>query len=111
MKNLWLACILTIISLQGFTQNHTQIYNSIDRLVNTYYDYHLFNGSVLVAEKGKVIYEKGLGLANRELEVENEVNTIFHLGSITKQFTAMLILQLVEKGQLDLDSKISVYLP
>lgn len=70
-----------------------------------------FNGAVLVAENGKVIYKKGLGLANMEWNVPNEVDTKFRLGSITKQFTATLIMQLVEQGKLKLDGKISEYLP
>ncbi|HLL70405.1 MAG TPA: serine hydrolase [Pyrinomonadaceae bacterium] len=70
-----------------------------------------FNGAVLVAENGKVIYKKGLGMANMEWNVANDVDTKFRLGSITKQFTAMLVLQLVEQGKLKLDGKLSEYLP
>ncbi|HEV7904856.1 MAG TPA: serine hydrolase domain-containing protein, partial [Pyrinomonadaceae bacterium] len=70
-----------------------------------------FNGAVLVAENGKVIYKKGLGLANMEWNVPNEADTKFRLGSITKQFTAALIMQLVEQGKLKLDGKLSEYLP
>ncbi|HEX8634522.1 MAG TPA: serine hydrolase [Pyrinomonadaceae bacterium] len=70
-----------------------------------------FNGAALVAENGKVIYKKGVGLANMEWNVPNEADTKFRLGSITKQFTAALILQLVEQGKLKLDGKLSEYLP
>jgi len=70
-----------------------------------------FNGAALVAENGKVIYKKGLGLANMEWNAPNEADTKFRLGSITKQFTAALILQLVEQGKLKLDGKLSEYLP
>ncbi|HYG08625.1 MAG TPA: serine hydrolase [Pyrinomonadaceae bacterium] len=70
-----------------------------------------FNGAALVAENGKVIYKKGLGLANMEWNVPNETDTKFRLASITKQFTAALILQLVEQGKLKLDGKLSEYLP
>lgn len=70
-----------------------------------------FNGAVLVAENGKVIYKKGLGLANMEWNLPNETDTKFRLGSITKQFTATLIMQLVEQGKLKLDGKLSEYLP
>lgn len=70
-----------------------------------------FNGAVLVAENGKVIYKKGFGLANMEWNIPNEPDTKFRLGSITKQFTAMLILQLVEQGKIKLEGKITDYLP
>jgi CubicO group peptidase (beta-lactamase class C family) len=85
--------------------------NKIDELVKTYYDYNQFTGSVLVAEGGKVIYKKGFGLANREWNIPNKPDTKFRLGSITKQFTSMLILQLVEQGKIDLEGKLSDYLP
>ena len=64
-----------------------------------------------MAENGKVIYKKGIGLANMEWNIPNEPDTKFRLGSITKQFTATLILQLVEQGKIKLDGKVSDYLP
>src|SRR3712207_7516248 len=57
----------------------------IDELMSLYHCFGLFNGSVLVAENGKVIYKKGFGLANMEWEVPNRPDTRFRLGSITKQ--------------------------
>jgi CubicO group peptidase (beta-lactamase class C family) len=85
--------------------------SKIDELVKTYFDYRQFTGSVLVAEEGKVIYKKGFGLANREWNIPNTPDTKFRLGSITKQFTSMLILQLVAQGKIDLEGKLSDYLP
>ena len=83
----------------------------IDELVTIYHNYGQFNGAALVAENGKVIYKKGIGLANMEWNIPNEPDTKFRLGSITKQFTATLILQLVEQGKIKLDGKVSDYLP
>ncbi|HZJ19734.1 MAG TPA: serine hydrolase domain-containing protein, partial [Pricia sp.] len=71
----------------------------------------VFNGSVLVAENGKVIYKKGMGMANMEWDIPNAPDTKHRLGSITKQFTAALILQLVAEGKLKLDEPITAYLP
>ncbi|UCE41445.1 MAG: serine hydrolase [Candidatus Aminicenantes bacterium] len=99
---------LLSIQIHAFSQDNI---SKIDVLIQAYIDLGQFNGSVLVAEKGKVIYKKGFGLANREWNLPNEPNTKFRLGSITKQFTSMLILQLVEKGKLDLQGKLSDYLP
>jgi CubicO group peptidase (beta-lactamase class C family) len=84
---------------------------NIDELVNKYHEYNQFTGSVLVAENGNVIYEKGIGLANFEWNIPNEPDTKFRLGSITKQFTSMLIMQLVEKGKIKLESNLSDYIP
>jgi CubicO group peptidase (beta-lactamase class C family) len=83
----------------------------IDTILKTYYDYGQFNGTVLVAEKGKVIYQKGFGMANMEWSIPNQPDTKFRIGSVTKQFTATLILQLVEQGKVKLDGKLSDYLP
>src|SRR5687768_17505589 len=69
----------------------------IDEYMKRASQYKQFNGAVLVAENGKVIYKQGLGLANMEWNVPNEVDTKFRLASITKQFTAMAVLQLVEQ--------------
>ena len=83
----------------------------IDNLIQTYYDYGLFNGTVLVAQNGEVIFKKGFGQANMEWSIPNGPDTKFRLGSITKQFTATLILQLAEKGAIDLEKSLSEYLP
>ena len=85
--------------------------DKIDELMRLYTQYGQFNGSVLVAESGKVIFKKGFGLANMEWDIPNQPDTKHRLGSITKQFTSMLILQLVEQGKLKLDGKLSEYLP
>jgi len=83
----------------------------IDELITAYHQLDKFHGSALVAEKGEVILKKGYGLANREFGIPNTPDTKFRLGSITKQFTAVLVLQLVEQGKLKLDGTISDYLP
>ncbi len=69
------------------------------------------NGSVLIAEKGSVIYKKGFGFANFEWLVPNTPDTKFKLASITKQFTAIMILQLAEEGKIRLEGKLTEYLP
>ena len=102
--------LLGILAFQGsaFAQDRVR---QIDELVSLYHKYQQFNGAALVAENGKVIYKKGFGLANMEWNIPNEPDTKFRLGSITKQFTATLILQLVEQGKIKLDGKVADYLP
>ena len=85
--------------------------HKIGELLSLCHKYEQFNGAALVADNGKVIYKKGVGLANMEWNIPNEPDTKFRLGSITKQFTATLILQLVEQGKIKLDGKVSDYLP
>lgn len=69
-----------------------------------------FRGSILLAKGSEIVIQKGYGFANVELEVANRPETKFRLGSITKQFTAAAILQLKERGKLELSDKISKYL-
>jgi len=101
---------VVLFSIQNYTFGQKKA-GKIDELMKLHHDYGLFNGSVLVAEAGKVIYKKGIGLANMEWNIPNMPDTKFRIGSITKQFTSMLILQLVEQGKIKLDGKISEYLP
>src|SRR5258706_6494279 len=83
----------------------------IDELMKVYNSYQQFNGAVLVAENGKVIVKKGYGMANMEWNIPVETDTRFRLGSITKQFTSMLVLQLVQEGKIKLEGKLTDYLP
>ncbi len=85
--------------------------DKIDELVRTYAEYGKFNGAVLVAERGNILYKKGFGLANMEWDIPNQTDTKFRLASVSKQFTAMLILQLVAENKLALDVPITTYLP
>ena len=73
--------------------------------------YRQFHGAALVAENGKVVYKGAFGAANMEWNIPNTPDTKFRLGSITKQFTATVVLQLVEQGKIKLDAKLTDYLP
>jgi len=67
--------------------------------------------AVLVTQGGKIIYAKGQGLANLEWQIPIEPDMVFRFGSITKQFTAVAILMLLEQGKLQLDDVITKHLP
>ncbi|MFD1601129.1 serine hydrolase [Flavobacterium artemisiae] len=82
----------------------------IEDLLNKYNEYGQFNGSALVAENGKIIFKKGFGSANMEWNIPNQPDTKFRLGSISKQFTALLIVKLAEEGKIKLDVPITTYL-
>lgn len=102
-----LIFFLILISNMGLAQTKVE---QIEALLSTYETFGKFNGSVLVSDQGKVIYKNGFGMANMEWDIPNQPNTKHRLGSITKQFTAMLILQLVAEGKLDLQAPINTYL-
>lgn len=69
-----------------------------------------FSGAVLIARRGKPIFKKAYGQASKRFKVPNNAETKFNLGSINKSFTGMAIAQLLEKGKLALDDKMSKYL-
>lgn len=70
-----------------------------------------FAGAVLVSYKGQIIYKDAFGYANRKLKIPNTVNTAFQIGSISKQFTAIAILQLVAQGKITLDTRVETIYP
>lgn len=110
MKKLMLFVLLSALVSTGAVnaQNKTA---KIDKLIKSYFDTERFMGTVLVAENGKVLFRKGFGNANLEWKIPNGPNGVFRIASITKTFTAVLTLQLVQEGKLTLDSKISDFLP
>ena len=109
LKTLYLLLVLPGFLFFAFAQGSEKV-QKIDDLMNQYSDYMQFNGSVLVANNGEVILKKGYGLANMEWGIPNSPNTKHRVGSITKQFTSMLIMQLVEEGKLELDKPVTTYL-
>lgn len=70
-----------------------------------------FNGNVLLAEKGNIVYQKSFGLRDETRKLPLDANTVFELASVSKQFTAMGIVLLQEKGKLQYDDKLEKYLP
>jgi CubicO group peptidase (beta-lactamase class C family) len=84
---------------------------NIDKLILEYAECCGFTGTVLVSDHDKVIFKKGYGMANREWNIPNTPDVKFRLGSITKQFTSMLIMQQVARGTIQLDGHLSDYLP
>ena len=69
-----------------------------------------FSGAVLVAKDGEVLFSKAYGLADRERETPNTVQTRFRIGSMNKMFTAVAILQLVQAGKVELTAPLGTYL-
>jgi CubicO group peptidase (beta-lactamase class C family) len=108
------AFLLTMVLVAVFSHADVQAKNlqkDLDEYLNAAHDVWKFQGATLVAKDGKVLFEKGYGMANIELGVPNTPEMKFQIGSITKQFTATAIMQLAEKGLLGVDDPITKYLP
>ena len=108
----FVASLLFVVSLIASPTGASQgVTAEIEALMAAYHEAGLFNGTVLVADGGEVIYEKGFGHADQSWSIPNGADTRFRIGSVTKQFTAALVLQLAEQGLIDLDAPLTTILP
>jgi D-alanyl-D-alanine carboxypeptidase len=82
----------------------------LDAYLETNTKKDIFSGVVLVAREGKPVFKKAYGMADRERNLPNQLNTKFCIGSMGKMFTAVSIVQLVEQGKLSYDDLIGKYL-
>ena len=110
MKQLLFACILLVAVLSGACQGG-QLNSSLDSMLQQYEQEKNFSGVVMLSQKGKVLYSKSFGYANRETKVLNETATNFNIASLGKTFTAVMIMQLVQEGKLQLTDTLSKILP
>ncbi|RKF03501.1 CubicO group peptidase (beta-lactamase class C family) [Tenacibaculum lutimaris] len=83
----------------------------IDEVLQSKFKNNETGAVALVAKKGNVIYRKAFGKANIELDVNMKPENVFEVGSITKQFTSVSILMLLEEGKLSLEDDITKYIP
>jgi CubicO group peptidase (beta-lactamase class C family) len=102
--------ILSIAPLAAQT-SEAALTAEIDKLLQEHYKADGSGASVMVSQKGKVLYHKAFGMANLELDVPMRTDHIFRIGSVTKQFTAAAILQLMEQGKLSLQDDLTKFLP
>ena len=88
-------------------------YSAFCREADSYLEDSNFQGTVLVARGKKVIYSKGFGPEDEKAKVysDNSPDTVYEIGSITKQMTAAAIMQQVEKGKLSLDDTLEKFFP
>jgi CubicO group peptidase (beta-lactamase class C family) len=103
-----LLLLSIVVSAQGSLAQ--QLSNKLDQLISGSYRSVAPGCAVLVAKKGKVVYEKGFGTANLELQVGMRPEMVFRIGSMTKQYTAVAILKLAEQGKISLQDSIQKFL-
>jgi len=84
---------------------------SIDAVMQELHRTRNFNGNVLVAKHGKIIYEKSIGWANYLRRIPLNINSQFELASLTKTMTSTAILMLIERGKLRLDDTVRKFFP
>lgn len=117
MKNIGylLIVIVYLFSCKDKTAEINIVHNKKTERLDSLYKEHFkrleFNGNVLVAENGNIIFQKSFGLANEKTKEKLNVNTTFELASVSKQFTAMGIVQLQKQEKLSYQDLISKYIP
>ncbi len=85
--------------------------DKLEKLFSGLHQNNQFNGNVLVADNGKIVYQKSFGFANISNNLLNNDSSAFTLGSVSKTLTSTAILQLKDKGKLKLDDYIKKYFP
>ena len=105
------AAAVAIAALSAGAAGAADRAGEIDLLLGRYHALGQLNGTALVAVHGTTILARGYGLANAEWGIANAPDTRFRLGSITKQFTSMLIMQLVQEGKLATATTLADALP
>lgn len=108
------SILLLFFLFSGISLNAQQIDSipiKLDQYLASANKFHKFNGSALVAQDGKILLRKSYGYKDFAKQVLNNNNTIYQIGSITKQFTATVFLKLQEEGKLSVEDKLSKYFP
>ncbi len=106
MKKLSIIFLIFAFATMGFGN-----IAEFEKIVETYKTEKNFNGAVLVATDGKIDFIRAVGLADRESNRQMLTTSKFKIASITKTFTAVLILKLYEQGKIDLNETIGKYFP
>jgi CubicO group peptidase (beta-lactamase class C family) len=115
MKYQLILIIVTTFCLNnnviGQISDAKNITAKIDEVVLKATELELFSGTILVAEKKKIIYEKAFGDANKDHNVKNNLETKFNIGSIGKPFTSTATMILTQRGLLKINDPVIKYLP
>jgi CubicO group peptidase (beta-lactamase class C family) len=109
MTKYFTLLLLLIIAATNVSGQNKQ--KDLDNFFSALFNNEQFNGNVLVAENGEIIYEKAFGYADFSNKRANTLSSSFPIASITKTFTSTAILQLTERGKLQLQDRVVKYLP
>ncbi len=115
LSNLCPTCVKILLIIAFVCTSCTPSIDSriveIDGILDSLHLEERFNGTILIAEKGAVIYEKSFGFSDYRNRVPLNSHSMFNVASVSKTFTGVALLQLVEKGKLQLNDDITRYFP
>jgi CubicO group peptidase (beta-lactamase class C family) len=109
-RGVFVALALTFATLLMVSPAYARV-DPLTAAINDYARKKSFSGNVLVQQNGRIVYRRSFGLAERSFGIPVNASMKFPIASITKAFTSVLVLKLVEDGKLDLDAPVSRYLP
>ena len=101
--------LLLLMPILSFSQISS--IDKIEKYMDAQSNVNKFGGAVIVMRNDSIIVKKAYGYADLEWNVKNTIDTKFALASISKYFTAIAIMQLVERKQLSLNDKLNKYFP
>jgi CubicO group peptidase (beta-lactamase class C family) len=112
MRNLFLALVfLALLSFAAYPQRTESLESKVDKLFAEWDKPDSPGAAVIVVKNGAVLYKRGYGIANLEYDIPITPATVFHVASVSKEFTAFAIVLLASQGKLSLDDDIHKYLP
>lgn len=107
MKKITLLFLLVFYSIIGQNQDQSELDAIFDTLETTAQGM----GGISIYEEGKEVYQKSFGYANIDQKIKGTKTTQYRIGSVTKMYTAAIIIQLVEEGKLHMDTPLSTFFP
>ncbi len=112
MQRVLIICIISILSVATYAQQLSKRdVQFVDSVMNANYKPNEPGAVLLIAKDEQPIFRKAYGLASVELNVPNQPQYVFRIGSMSKQFTAVCVLKLAQEGKLNLQDDIKKYLP
>ena len=108
---LWLLCITSLAGASDDQSENELLTAKVDKLFAEWDNWDSPGAALAIIKDGTVVYKRGYGSANLEYNIPITPATIFHVASVSKQFTAFAVAMLVKQGKLSLDDDIRKYLP
>ncbi|HMM10961.1 MAG TPA: serine hydrolase [Bacteroidales bacterium] len=109
-KKILMLIAPTLVALTAFAQPRPDL-SGIDSLFRLLEQHNKFMGAAAMIENGEIIFHQAYGYADEAAKVKADAGTVYRIGSVTKTFTAVMVLQLVDEGKLRLNDKLEKYFP
>ena len=107
----WVVLVIFLILASAATAEDGPLNSRVDAYIQPYVATNNFSGVVLIARDGRVLVNRAYGKADRERDIANQLNTRFHIASVSKSFTAAAILLLEQRGHLTVNDPLSKFIP